>query len=161
MTLFSRQSRCSTFVLLSLTAIIASTVLISSSDNADARHRRGHRAKVVRPPAAPAVPLPVVPPLPQDNPRAAAPEAPKPAEKPADEIQKADPKRRPFLSRSQPRRPNRPRTPRSRQSRPNNLARTRCPSRMQATSPIMRKVSRRPILRSRPIGSIRMPALPS
>lgn len=96
MTLFSRQSRCSTFVLLSLAAIIASTVLISFSDNADARHRRGHRAKVVRPPAAPAVPLPVVPPLPQDNPRdAAAPEAPKPEEKPANEIQKADPQTTP------------------------------------------------------------------
>jgi hypothetical protein len=39
--------------------------------------------------------LPVVPPLPQDNPRAAAPEAPKPAEKPADEIQKADPETTP------------------------------------------------------------------
>lgn len=95
MTLFSRQSRCSTFVLLSLTAIIASTVLISSSDDADARHRRGHRAKVVRPPRPPVVALPAVAPLPMDNPRAAAPEAPKPAEKPAGEIQKADPETTP------------------------------------------------------------------
>jgi hypothetical protein len=95
MTLFSRQSRIPTLVLLSLTAIIASTVLISSSDDADARHRRGHRAKIVRPPRPPVVALPAVPPLPMDNPRAAAPEAPKPAEKPADEIQKADPQTTP------------------------------------------------------------------
>jgi hypothetical protein len=95
MTLFSRQSRIPTLVLLSLTALIATTALINSTDNADARHRRGHRAKVVRPPAGPAVPLPVVPPLPQDNPRAAAPETPKPEEKPADEIQKADPQTTP------------------------------------------------------------------
>lgn len=91
MTLFSRQSRIPTLVLLSLTTIIASTVLISSSDDADARHRRGHRAKIVRPPRPPVVALPAVAPLPIDNPRAAAPEAPKPAEKPADEIQKTTP----------------------------------------------------------------------
>ncbi|UXN59881.1 extensin family protein [Phyllobacterium zundukense] len=96
MTLFSRQSRIPALVLLSLTAIIASTVLISSSDDADARHRRGHRARIVRPPRSPLVALPAVPPLPMDNPRAAAPDAPKPAEKPADEIQKADPQTTPL-----------------------------------------------------------------
>jgi hypothetical protein len=96
MTLFSRQSRLSTFVLLSLTACIASTILISSADDADARHRRGHRTKVVRPPSTPAVALPGVPPIPEANPRAAAaPEAPKPEEKPAGEMQKADPQTTP------------------------------------------------------------------
>ncbi len=97
MTLFSRQSYCSTIVLLSLTACIASTILISSADDADARHRRGHRTNVVRAPRPPAVALPVVPPIPLDNPRtAAATEAPKPEEKPAEEIQKADPQTTPL-----------------------------------------------------------------
>ncbi len=96
MTLFSRQSHCSTIVLLSLTAFIASTIIIGSAGDADARHRRGHHTKVVRPPRTPAVPLPVVPPIPLDNPRAAAaPEAPKPEEKPATEVQKADPQTTP------------------------------------------------------------------
>jgi hypothetical protein len=96
MTLFSRHSYCSTLVLLSLTASIATSIIIGSAGDADARHRRGHHAKVVRAPRTPAVPLPVVPPLPQDNPRdAAAPQAPKPEEKPATEIQKADPQTTP------------------------------------------------------------------
>jgi hypothetical protein len=96
MTLFSRQPHLSTLVLLSLTACIASTILISSVDDADARHRRGHRAKIVRPPRAPAVALPAMPPIPEANPRAAAaPEAPKPEEKPAGEMQKADPRTTP------------------------------------------------------------------
>lgn len=90
MTLFSRHSRFSTLALLSLTALIASTVLISSSDDADARHRRGHRVKVVRAPRPPVVALPAVAPLPMENPRATA-QAPTPQEKPADEMQKADP----------------------------------------------------------------------
>jgi hypothetical protein len=86
MTLFSRQSRCSKFVLLSLTACIASTMLISSSDDADARHRRGHRTNIVRPSSTPAVSLPAVPPIPEANPRAAAAtEAPKPEQKPVPE----------------------------------------------------------------------------
>lgn len=88
MTLFSRQSRFSTLVLLSLTTCIASTMLITSAVDADARHRRGHRAKVVRPPV---VALPAVPPVPIDNPRAEAAQAPKPVEKPAEEMEKADP----------------------------------------------------------------------
>lgn len=71
-------------------------MLISSSGDADARHRRGHRAKAVRPSSTPAVPLPAVPPIPQANPReAAATEAPKPEEKPAEETQKADPQTTP------------------------------------------------------------------
>ena len=95
MTLFSRQSPIPTLALLSLTALIASTVLINSTDDADARHRRGHRTSVVRPPQ-PSVALPAVAPLPIDNPRAAAPEAPKPVEKPAEEMQKADPQTAPL-----------------------------------------------------------------
>lgn len=93
MTLFSRQSRFSTLVLLSLTACIASTILISSAGDADARHRRGHRTRSI---PQPAVPLPAVPPIPEANPRAAeTPEAPKPEEKPAGGIQKADPQTTP------------------------------------------------------------------
>ena len=79
MTLFSRPSRFPTPVLLFLAASIASTMLVGASGDADARHRRGHQQRTVRPA------LPVVPPLPLDNPRAiAAPEAPKPEEKPAE-----------------------------------------------------------------------------
>ena len=93
MTLFSRHSYCSTLVLLSLTAFIATSIVIGSAGDADARHRRGHhtrQAKSVRPP------LPVVVPIPEANPRAAAaPEAPKPEEKPATEVQKADPQTTP------------------------------------------------------------------
>lgn len=85
MTLFSRQSRCSTILLLSLTACIASAIVVSTFDDANARHRRGHQSRIVRH-------LPPVPPIPRDNPRAVqSPEAPKPEEKPAEEIQKADP----------------------------------------------------------------------
>lgn len=90
MTLFSRPSRFPTPVLLFLAASIASTMLVSASSDADARHRRGHQQRSVRPA------LPAVPPLPLDNPRAAAaPDAPKPEEKPAEEIQKADPQMTP------------------------------------------------------------------
>ncbi|MEP7455164.1 extensin family protein [Phyllobacterium sp. SB3] len=90
MTLFSRRSRFNLFVLLSLTASISSLALVNSAGDADARHRRGHQSRTAKPA------LPVVPPVPLDNPRAAtATEAPKPEEKPVEEIQKADPKETP------------------------------------------------------------------
>lgn len=88
MTLFSQQQRCSTLVLLSLTACFATTALISTADIAEARQRRHSTAN--RPV------LPVVPPVPQTKPGSeAAPEAPRPEEKPAEDIQKADPETTP------------------------------------------------------------------
>lgn len=85
MTLSLQQSRCSTIVLLSLTACFATTALIGTADIADARQRRHHNS--INRPA-----LPVVPPIPQSKPGGEpAPEAPKPEEKPADDIQKAGP----------------------------------------------------------------------
>ena len=77
MTLSLQQSRCSTFVLLSLTACFATTALLGSADSADARQRRHHNAA-----SRPA--LPITPPLPLAKPDGeAAPETPKPEEKPA------------------------------------------------------------------------------
>jgi hypothetical protein len=121
MTLFSRQSPCSTIVLLALTAFIASTMIVGSTGDADARHRRGHNVKQAR---SIAPPLPQVPPIPKDNPRAAtAPDAPTPAEKPATEVQKADPQTTPLPDQkpapevtpaeqsSQPSRPEPPKAP--------------------------------------------------
>ncbi|MGH6861647.1 MAG: extensin family protein, partial [Phyllobacterium sp.] len=94
MTLFSRHPRYPAFVLVSLTACIATTVLLGSVADADARHRRGHhgrQAKPVRPP------LPALAPVPLANPRAETDvDAPKPEEKPAAEIQKADPQTTPL-----------------------------------------------------------------
>ncbi|MRG57153.1 extensin [Phyllobacterium sp. SYP-B3895] len=85
MTLFSQHSRRSV-LLLSFTALIASTMIITTSDDADARRRRPPRAVTT------AAPLPFVPPIPESNPRAAqSTETPKPEEKPKEEIQKADP----------------------------------------------------------------------
>lgn len=90
MTLFSRRSRFHLFILLSLGASISSLALVSSTGDADARHRHGHQSRTAKPA------MPIVPPVPLDNPRASvAPEAPKPEEKPAEEIQKADPQETP------------------------------------------------------------------
>jgi hypothetical protein len=85
MTLFSQQSRCSTLILLSLTACFATTAFIGTSDIADARQRR-HSSQANHPA------LPVVPPIPQTKPGAEpASEAPKPDEKPVEDVNKADP----------------------------------------------------------------------
>lgn len=90
MTLFSRPSRFHLFIFLSLIASVSSLALATFTSDADARHRRGHQSRTAKPA------LPIVPPVPLDNPRAAAaPEAPKPEEKPAEEIQKADPQETP------------------------------------------------------------------
>ncbi|WP_204336322.1 hypothetical protein, partial [Proteus mirabilis] len=61
MTLSLQQSRCSTLILLSLTACFATTALLGTADIADARQRRHHNAA-----SRPA--LPVVPPVPQSKP---------------------------------------------------------------------------------------------
>jgi hypothetical protein len=90
MTLFSRSSRFHLFIFLSLIATISSLALISSVGDADARNKRGHQQGPTRPS------LPATPPLPSSNPRAnTVAEAPKPEEKPAEEIQKADPQTTP------------------------------------------------------------------
>ncbi len=92
MTLFSRQSRPSTFVLLSLIALVATSMFLIAAGDADARRRRPPRTVAVQPPLT-AVPIP------ETNPRAAeAPETPKPEEKPKEEIQKADPDMTPVPS---------------------------------------------------------------
>ncbi|QND53351.1 extensin [Phyllobacterium sp. 628] len=89
MTLFSTPSRCSTMILLFLTACFATTALISTADTADARQRRHHSAS-----NRPA--LPAVPPVPQSKPGSeSAADAPKPEEKPAEAVQKADPETTP------------------------------------------------------------------
>jgi len=76
MTLSLQQSRCSTLILLSLTACFATTALLGTADIADARQRRHHNAT-----SRPA--LPVAPPVPQSKPGSEpAQEAPKPEEKP-------------------------------------------------------------------------------
>jgi hypothetical protein len=94
MTLFPRQSSCSTIFLLFLTACIASAMIVGSPSDADARHRRGHNTRQA---TSIAPQLPPVPPIPQVNPRAAAePDAPAPADRPATEVQKADPQTTPL-----------------------------------------------------------------
>jgi len=86
MTLFSKHPRPSV-VVLSLNVLIASTIVISLTTDADARRRRPAHAT-----AAMRAPLPAVPPIPQPNPRVEkASETPKPEEKPGEEIQRAGP----------------------------------------------------------------------
>ena len=85
MTLFSQQPRASA-ILVSLTALIASTIIVTATSDADARRRRPAHA------ATSHIVLPAVPATPEPNPRAEkAAETPKPEEKPREEIQRAGP----------------------------------------------------------------------
>ena len=85
MTLFSQPTR-PPVILLSVIALIASTIVVTATNDADARRRRPAHTTTNR------TPLPEVPPIPQPNPRAErATEAPKPEEKPSEEIQRAGP----------------------------------------------------------------------
>lgn len=88
MTLFSRPTRFHLFILLSLAASVSSLTLVSFTSDADARSRRNHQTRIAKPA------LPIIPPLPLDNPRATvAPEqkaeTPVPGQKPAMEAEPA------------------------------------------------------------------------
>jgi hypothetical protein len=98
MTLFSRNSRTHLLILLSFIASVSNLASATFTSDADARPRRNHQSRISKPA------LPIVPPLPLDNPRTpVAPEpkaeTPVPDQKPAMEAEPTEkPDEKPIIA---------------------------------------------------------------